>query len=203
MSEATSERTRSKPTGGATRERILEGALAVFAEKGYHGANVDDIAAASGVSKGGFYFHFPSKQELFLTLLDEMGEILVGAIREAASGGADPRERVGLALRKGLHVFSRYEGLARFLLIESAVSGEAFEARRTAIYARLERVLREEFEAAREEGAIAEGIDLDLAASMWVGAIAHMVMRGLMTGDADFERRFDAVRALLYPSVGW
>ena len=43
----------------ATRQRILEAAEEVFAEKGYHGAVVDDIVRTADMSKGGFYFHFP------------------------------------------------------------------------------------------------------------------------------------------------
>ena len=48
-----------------TRQRILNAAAEVFLEKGYYGAAVDDIVKASHTSKGSFYFHFPSKQDMF------------------------------------------------------------------------------------------------------------------------------------------
>lgn len=54
----------------ATRQRIVEAAIAVFAEKGYHDAAVDEIVRASGTSKGAFYFHFPSKEEIFFALIE-------------------------------------------------------------------------------------------------------------------------------------
>ena len=44
----------------ATRDRILQAALQVFAEKGYHRAVVDDIVRASETSKGAVYHHFPN-----------------------------------------------------------------------------------------------------------------------------------------------
>jgi TetR/AcrR family transcriptional regulator, fatty acid metabolism regulator protein len=53
-----------------TRQRIVEAALDVFAKKGYHEATMDEIASVSQVSKGGLYFHFPRKQDLFLALAD-------------------------------------------------------------------------------------------------------------------------------------
>ena len=56
----------------ATRQRLLDAAEEVFAEKGYHGAVVDDIVRASDSSKGGFYFHFPNKQAIFLSLVDAL-----------------------------------------------------------------------------------------------------------------------------------
>ena len=47
------------------RLQILQSALNVFSEKGYHAANVSDVAAAAGVSQGTIYWYFDSKDELF------------------------------------------------------------------------------------------------------------------------------------------
>lgn len=49
--------------------QILDAALQVFADKGYAAARIDDIAAAAGLSKGGIYTHFKSKEEIFEALL--------------------------------------------------------------------------------------------------------------------------------------
>jgi AcrR family transcriptional regulator len=46
------------------RQQILAAALAVFSERGFHGANVSDVAAAAGVSQGTIYWYFESKEEL-------------------------------------------------------------------------------------------------------------------------------------------
>ena len=54
-----------------TRQRILNAAIHIFASKGYHDTRVDEIVSASQTSKGAVYFHFPSKQEIFLGLVDE------------------------------------------------------------------------------------------------------------------------------------
>jgi AcrR family transcriptional regulator len=53
-----------------TRLRILDAAVKRFAIAGYNAASVDDICSAAGVSKGAFYHHFPSKQAIFLALLE-------------------------------------------------------------------------------------------------------------------------------------
>lgn len=53
----------------ATRARLLESAFDVFASQGYTGATVDSIVQAAGYSKGAFYFHFNSKEEVFLEVL--------------------------------------------------------------------------------------------------------------------------------------
>ena len=53
-----------------TRARLLEAALKRFALRGYDVASVEEICADAGVSKGAFYHHFPSKQAIFLALLE-------------------------------------------------------------------------------------------------------------------------------------
>ncbi|NUR95181.1 MAG: helix-turn-helix transcriptional regulator, partial [Kribbellaceae bacterium] len=51
-----------------TRARLLEGALEVFAERGFHGASVEDICERAGFTRGAFYSNFGSKDELVLAL---------------------------------------------------------------------------------------------------------------------------------------
>lgn len=53
-----------------TRGRILKAAETLFARSGYDGTGVSEICAAAGVSKGAFYHHFATKQDVFLALLN-------------------------------------------------------------------------------------------------------------------------------------
>ena len=71
---------RSSSTSGArmsraqrkelTRELLLDAAIGVFAEKGYHGASLDDVADAAGFTKGAVYSNFTRKSDLFRALLE-------------------------------------------------------------------------------------------------------------------------------------
>ncbi len=54
-----------------TRQRIYETADAMLATRGYSEISVNDIIKEAGVSKGAFYFHFASKDELFTSLIDD------------------------------------------------------------------------------------------------------------------------------------
>jgi AcrR family transcriptional regulator len=54
-----------------TRAALLRAAGSVFAEQGFHQATLEAVAAAAGVSKGALYHHFPSKEQLFLALLED------------------------------------------------------------------------------------------------------------------------------------
>jgi AcrR family transcriptional regulator len=53
------------------KQEILAAATAVFAQKGFAGASMDDIVQASGISKGGLYWHFKSKDDLIAAILSQ------------------------------------------------------------------------------------------------------------------------------------
>lgn len=53
-----------------TRTRIVEAGVSIFAELGYHQASLDKVGAAAGLTKGAVYWHFSSKQDLFLAILE-------------------------------------------------------------------------------------------------------------------------------------
>lgn len=67
-------------TAAETRERLLRAAADVFAERGYDGTRVADIAAAAGVSNGALYAHFPSKADLLVAALRTHGRHLLGQL---------------------------------------------------------------------------------------------------------------------------
>ena len=84
--------TRKRLSGEERRAAILDSALAVFADRGYHASSIDDIAREAGVSKALIYEHFSSKQELYAELIEHHADELFGriatAIAEAGSAGA-------------------------------------------------------------------------------------------------------------------
>ncbi|HEY2956935.1 MAG TPA: ScbR family autoregulator-binding transcription factor [Actinomycetota bacterium] len=69
--------------GGETRRRILEVAAEAFSERGYAGTSLSDVLKASGLTKGGFYFHFPSKEALALATLRHKQEQWAAAVMAA------------------------------------------------------------------------------------------------------------------------
>ena len=81
------------------RKQLLSAAREVFVAHGYHAAAMDEIADRAGVSKPVLYQHFPSKLELYLALLDESVDELVGAVSAALSSTTENRERVPATFR--------------------------------------------------------------------------------------------------------
>jgi AcrR family transcriptional regulator len=77
----------------ARREQLVQTALGVFADKGFHAASMNDIAEAAGVTKPVLYQHFVSKRELYLALLEESGNRLVSALHKATSEASDGKSQ--------------------------------------------------------------------------------------------------------------
>jgi AcrR family transcriptional regulator len=76
------------------RQQLLDVALEVFAERGFHPTSMNDLAEAAGVTKPVLYQHFTSKRELYLELLETVGNRLRDAIVAATAAAEGPRQQV-------------------------------------------------------------------------------------------------------------
>lgn len=96
-------------TGG----RVLEAALKLFAEHGYAGASVRDVAAAAGVKPATIYAHYPSKEHILAELCRIGHEQQYRDVRAAvlASGGA-PRDQIVAYVRAHVGFHTTYPMLA-------------------------------------------------------------------------------------------
>jgi AcrR family transcriptional regulator len=72
------------PKGHATRASILQTAATVFAERGYTDTTLAELIARSGLTKGAFYFHFASKEQLALAVLEEKQRQWLEFVRQQA-----------------------------------------------------------------------------------------------------------------------
>jgi AcrR family transcriptional regulator len=72
-----------------TRDQLIDSAAKVFAERGYHAASVDEIAEDAGFSKGAVYANFPTKEQLFLAVMDRQQQLQ----QQSFQAMADPKKR--------------------------------------------------------------------------------------------------------------
>jgi AcrR family transcriptional regulator len=91
-------------TAPARREQILDVALEVFGRAGYHGASMNDVAEAAGVTKPVLYQHFDSKRALFRALLEEVGNRLLSAIAKATADAPDGKSQT----QRGFQAYFRW-----------------------------------------------------------------------------------------------
>lgn len=75
-----------------TIQKLLAAAEEVFVRDGYDGAQLGEIAATAGRSKGALYGHFRSKEELFLTLLENRTQHYIGKLKQKLESCPNPRQ---------------------------------------------------------------------------------------------------------------
>lgn len=96
------------PRATATRQRILDAALAEFAEKGLAGSRVDEIAARAGANKRMLYAHFGSKDDLWLTVLERAYAAKRAEERSVEVEGLPPAEAMARLVGFNLRYTARH-----------------------------------------------------------------------------------------------
>jgi AcrR family transcriptional regulator len=96
-----------------SRRLVLDAALKLFSKQGFRGTSVREIADMAGVSIGNLYHHFPDKEAIFRTLLDEYGQMTAEPtfpLRRALNSGLFPDnlEEIGFAARDAVRQYRAY-----------------------------------------------------------------------------------------------
>jgi AcrR family transcriptional regulator len=119
LAEAPTRWTRRKQ---ARPNEILDAALKVFAEKGFAGARMDDIARRAGVTKGTIYLYFENKEAVFKTLVrDSIGATLAGVTANARDFQGSSKDLLRFALGAMAHLLttSDHVVLPKIIIAES------------------------------------------------------------------------------------
>ena len=97
------------------RRQLLDVSLEVFARQGFHSASMTDVAEAAGVTKPVLYQHFKSKRELYLELLDDVGQRLLEEVQKATAAAGGPRQQVASGFAAYFRFVADHESAFRLL----------------------------------------------------------------------------------------
>jgi AcrR family transcriptional regulator len=157
-------------SGTQRREQLIEVARALFAERGFAAASIEEVALRGGVSKPVVYEHFGGKEGLYAVVVDREMRELLGRIISALSGddASHPRELLRRAADAFLGYIEEHTGGFRVLVRDSPAAGSAgtFSNLLGEIAGRVEHVVGREF--------AARGVDATLA-PMYSQALVGMV----------------------------
>lgn len=101
----------------STLAAIDTAARRLFEERGFAATTVDDIASKARVAKGAFYHHYRSKEDVFVTVLENLQEELAREVASRAVNGKTPVARLRLGLRAYMSACER-PGVRRVLLVD-------------------------------------------------------------------------------------
>jgi TetR/AcrR family transcriptional repressor of nem operon len=188
--------------GELTRRDIINVARRLFSEHGYHNSGISDIQHATGLTKGAFYHHFRSKEELALDVLDtaraDYAEHLIGP---AMSLGT-PAERITALLDGGVDLNARPEWcncqMVATLCAELGASDERLRLAVAAMQTGMIEILRDQFEQARAAGELAPAVEPEAAAQLVVNVMTgSLLARKMDTDRTGLNEVMGLVRSLL------
>lgn len=181
-----------------TRRHLLAAARRVFAERGYLNASVDDIARAAGCSKGAYYFHFASKEDILLALVDDWTGDRSQRLAEAVDGSRPPGVALAGMLEALFSPEARQEWEQR-LLLEFWSQGERNPrvGRRLAQAQRSwQRLLVQAFRRAQEAGAFDPDVPAEAVAALALALHQGLVVQACLPALAGASAREQARAAL-------
>ena len=85
-------------------EEILDSAIQLFREKGYHATSMQDLADAVGLQKGSLYHHIASKEDLLLKIIEQAMNVLIAGVESIMSENISPREKLERAVANHIQV---------------------------------------------------------------------------------------------------
>jgi TetR/AcrR family fatty acid metabolism transcriptional regulator len=185
------------------RRAILHAAVRVFAEKGYQGCRIADVARAAHVAYGLVYHYFRNKDELLESVFAEQWAILINAIRAIDEGPGQAPEKIAGIFRFVFDVYKTAPAAVRVLILEVTRTTHALRAGST----------RETFETAvnlvadvvrqgQTRGEIRAEIDPVVCATAVLGAL-ELAVSGMVVGlvPATTEEQIDTARRQLTDQV--
>jgi TetR/AcrR family transcriptional regulator, cholesterol catabolism regulator len=188
----------SDPSVSTRRSELTREAARLFAERGYHGTSIGELAKALGVQKGSLYAHIDSKQDLLYEAMHEGAQAFHAAL-DSVPDDAPVADRIRLALRAHLRVVAEQLDVATVFVREwrylEGDRAEEFLAERR----RYEERFRTLFREGREAGALRTDLD-DQAAVLLVLSAANWAYTWLPAG-ADTDELADRFFAILLDGV--
>jgi TetR/AcrR family fatty acid metabolism transcriptional regulator len=192
----------SRPGAVDKRRLILDAAITVFAQQGFHHCRVSDVADEAGVAYGLVYHYFDSKEEMLNELFLERWQIMLDAIGEI--DGRDelaPREKLHQVAGFIIDSYRHEPDLMKVIIVEVTRAANSFgrihlEKIREA-YAKIAHIV----ESARQDGTFKQDISAQFAAMCFYGAIEQLLSGWIFDLLPQTEEEFERAKTLVVEAI--
>ncbi len=164
------------------RRAILHAAVRVFAEKGYHGCRIADVARAAGVAYGLVYHYFRNKDELLESVFAEQWTILINALKAIDEGPGPPSDKLAGVCGFVLDVYKTAPTAVRVLILEVTRTPNALRAGSTPqTFSAAVGLVADIVRQGQEAGEFRRDVEPVVAAAGVLGSL-EMTLTGLVMG---------------------
>ena len=162
-----------KSKGELTRQTIVEQSLQLFSVKGYYNTSIKNILESTGLTKGGLYGHFASKEEIWYAVYDQAVNIWRSLVFKGVRQCRDPLERLDTFIQNDMESYlggDVFDGGCFFLNMLVELSGQSSSMSKHILrgFVRLSRLLRLWLEEARDNNLVGHDANLKEIANFMV-----------------------------------
>jgi TetR/AcrR family fatty acid metabolism transcriptional regulator len=171
------------------RKQILKAAVKVFAERGYDGCRISDVAEEAGVAYGLVYHYFGNKDGLLASVFDTNWAVFQKAIEEIADGPGSTREKLTQIIEFVFSAFEMAPLVVKVLVLEFGRSARLGAALAEPEVSRVFQTLARIFDDARNSGELAPGVDPNAMSMLFMGVLETAFVSFVFRGRAQTEGR--------------
>jgi TetR/AcrR family transcriptional regulator, fatty acid metabolism regulator protein len=185
------------------RRTILRAAVKVFAERGYHGCRIADIAREAGVAYGLVYHYFENKEALLTSVFEESWSLFTTIVKTVSEADLPVAEKLEQIMTVALDAYRAHPHAVQVMVLEIARSPFFLEHSRLEAFQETFRVTTDLIARHQKTGELRDDVDPSHAAYLVFGAI-EILLTGFVLGtldvedDAAFEgAKKDAIRVMI------
>ena len=169
------------------KERIIEAAVKVFAQKGFYTANVKDVAKAAGVADGTIYLYFKNKDDLLISLFEhKMREILI-RFEEALKKINDPLEQLKVFIREYFELIEEDTDLSDVFQVELRQSSKFLKDYHNQQFANYLNIIADIIDSGKEIGFFRPEMDTNIGKIFIFGAIDEVARQWILGADTKYS----------------
>ncbi len=164
------------------RNKIIEAAVEVFADKGFFGARVSEIAEAAGVADGTIYLYFKSKDDILISLFEEKMLEIVRQLQDILSEHEDPDDKLKRYIIEHLKLVAGQPKLMQVLTVELRQSARFIKEYSPKAFARYLTVVGQILEEGQKKGTFRRDLDPAIFRRALFGAIDEISLEWVLRG---------------------
>lgn len=180
------ERTPSTPQKDDKRKQILKAAVKVFAEKGYHGCRISDVAEEAGVAYGLVYHYYGNKDGLLASVFDTNWAVFAKAVNDVAhTDSFSMFEKLEQIVGLAFQAFEMFPLVVKVLVLEFGRNARLGETLDAPAVTEVFRSIAKIFEDGRDTGELFEGIDPQAMSVIFMGTLETAFVSFVLTNAGD------------------
>ena len=162
------------------RRRIIDAAVKVFAEKGFFGSKVSEIAETAGVADGTIYLYFKSKDDILISLFQEKMSEIVKQLQAILSEESDPETKMRRYVIEHLKLVARQPELMQVLTVELRQSARFIKEYSPTAFARYLAVVGNIIDEGQKAGVFRKDVDAQILRRALFGLIDEISLEWVL-----------------------